>query len=98
MEQLPDIRVNPDAGNFLCGFIYYNSLSHYHEMGHGERPVIFLHVPDLTGSERKLREGWEVAVALIKALVESRRKVGVRSREAEGGVKQEDDSKNNTSA
>lgn len=97
IEQLPDVRVNPDAGNFLCGFIYYNSLAHYYKMGHGERPVIFMHVPDLTGGEGKLREGWDVAVALIKALVHSRRKIGVRSEEAEGGVKQEDDSKNNTS-
>ncbi|KZM22604.1 Pyroglutamyl-peptidase I [Ascochyta rabiei] len=100
VEELPDVRVNPDAGNFLCGFIYYNSLAHYHELNGGEaggRPVAFMHVPDLTGSEGKLREGWEVAVALIKALVDSRRKVGLRGGHAGEGAKQEDDVKNNTS-
>lgn len=98
IEQLPDVRTNPDAGNFLCGFTYYNSLSHYYEMNgaEGERPVAFMHVPDLTGSETKLRAGWEVAVALIKALVESRRKVGVRIGSAAAGAKQEDDARNNT--
>lgn len=99
IEQLPDLRISPDAGNFMCGFIYYNSLSHYYAMtgADGERPVAFMHVPDLTGSEGKLREGWEVSVALIKALVESRRKVGVRCVSASGGVEQEDDARNNTS-
>jgi hypothetical protein len=37
-----------------------------------------MHVPDLTYSEDKMREGREVAIALIKALVESKRKRGVR--------------------
>jgi pyrrolidone-carboxylate peptidase len=76
-EDAPDVRLSPDAGNFLCGFIYYNSLAHYFSIKEDERPVAFLHVPDLTHSEDKLREGWEVAVALIKALVESKRKNGV---------------------
>ncbi|KAJ4384698.1 hypothetical protein N0V86_000299 [Didymella sp. IMI 355093] len=103
VEQLPDVRINPDAGNFLCGFIYYNALAYYHtktgtsNSSPGEKPVIFMHVPDLSGSEAKLREGWEVAVALIKALVESRRKVGVGSGKTEGGgIGQEDDARNNT--
>ncbi|CAO2656135.1 Nn.00g049380.m01.CDS01 [Neocucurbitaria sp. VM-36] len=74
---MPDVRLSPDAGNFMCGFIYYNSLAHYYSYEDGKRPVVFLHVPDLSGSEEKLKEGWEVTVALIKALVESRRKVGV---------------------
>ena len=75
-EGCPDVRISHDAGNFLCGFIYYNSLAHYFGIREDERPVIFLHVPDLSKSEDALREGWEVAVALIKALVESRRKAG----------------------
>ncbi|KAF9701940.1 hypothetical protein EKO04_000748 [Ascochyta lentis] len=100
IEQLPDVRVNPDAGNFLCGFIYYNSLARYHELNRrdaGGIPVAFMHVPDLTGSEEKLIEGWKVAVALIKALVESRRTVGLGGGSFGGSAKQEDDSKNNTS-
>jgi pyrrolidone-carboxylate peptidase len=71
-----DVRISTDAGNFLCGFIYYNSLAHYFNIKKEERPVVFLHVPDLSSSEDKLREGWEATVALIKALVESRRKAG----------------------
>jgi pyroglutamyl-peptidase len=77
-EDAPDVRLSADAGNFLCGFIYYNSLAHYFSLEKAERPVAFLHVPDLSSSEDKLREGHEVAVALIKALVESKRKNGTR--------------------
>ncbi|KAK7180688.1 hypothetical protein DPSP01_011278 [Paraphaeosphaeria sporulosa] len=73
----PDVRISPDAGNFMCGFIYYNSLAHYYEKKEDERPVAFLHVPDLSDSEEKLAIGRKVAVSLIKALVESRRQVGV---------------------
>lgn len=72
-----DVRLSPDAGNFLCGFIYWNSLAHYFAMDENERPVAFMHVPDLSGSDNQLAVGREVAIALIKALVESRRKVGV---------------------
>lgn len=100
IEILPDVRLNPDAGNFLCGFIYYNSLAQYYRHGGEERPVAFMHVPDLSGSEARLREGWEVAVALIKALVESRRKEGVCCAGGKGvgvGARQEDDARNNTS-
>jgi pyroglutamyl-peptidase len=77
-EGCPDVRVSHDAGNFLCGFIYWNSLAHYFSIKGDERPVVFLHVPDLSGSADKLREGWEVTVGLIKALVENRRKAGGR--------------------
>jgi pyroglutamyl-peptidase len=73
----PDVRLSPDAGNFLCGFIYYNSLAHYFSLKENERPVAFLHVPDLSDSDEKLGTGRDVAIALIKALVESRRQVGV---------------------
>jgi pyroglutamyl-peptidase len=77
-EGCPDVRISQDAGNFLCGFIYYNSLAHYFSVKEDERPVCFLHVPDLSGSADKLREGLEVTIGLIKALVESRRKAGGR--------------------
>jgi pyrrolidone-carboxylate peptidase len=73
----PDVRNSPDGGNFMCGFIYWNSLAHYYSINeHGERPVVFLHVPDLSESPEQIEVGVGVAVALIKALVESRRKVG----------------------
>ncbi|KAF1973517.1 pyroglutamyl peptidase-like protein type I [Bimuria novae-zelandiae CBS 107.79] len=76
-EGRPDVRISPDAGNFMCGFIYYNSLATYFEQKEDERPVAFMHVPDLSDREEKLEEGREVAIALIRALVESRRLVGV---------------------
>ena len=74
----PDVRLNPDAGNFLCGFMYYNSLAVYHESKGDERPVVFCHVPDLSHSLEKFTEGRGAIIALIQALVESRRIVGVR--------------------
>lgn len=82
---VPDVRISPDAGNYMCGFIYYNSLAHYFQQKEDERPVCFMHVPDLSGSNEKLAIGRDVAVALIKALVESRRQVGV----VDGNVRME---------
>lgn len=85
----PDVRISPDAGNFMCGFIYYNSLAHYYEKEEDERPVAFLHVPDLSDSDENLAVGRKVAIALIKALVESRRQVGVVDGSARLAAKQE---------
>ena len=73
----PNVQISHDAGNFLCGFIYYNSLAHFHAINEKERPVAFMHVPDLTDSEEKMCEGRNITIELIKALVESRRKCGV---------------------
>ncbi|KAE9980753.1 hypothetical protein EG327_006445 [Venturia inaequalis] len=72
-----DIRLSSDPGNFLCGFIYYMSMSWFWRKQAKERPVMFLHVPLLTGEE-EVEEGKGVAIGLIKALVESRRELGVR--------------------
>jgi pyroglutamyl-peptidase len=96
-EDVPDVRLSFDAGNFLCGFIYYNSLAHYFSIKEDERPVAFMHVPDLSFSEDKTREGREVAIALIKALVESRRKNGVvrQSQETVSGESLTDKMDNN---
>ncbi|KAF1948206.1 peptidase C15, pyroglutamyl peptidase I-like protein [Byssothecium circinans] len=87
--EVPDVRISKDAGNFMCGFIYYNSLAHYYSIKKDEKPVVFLHVPDLSDSEEKLETGREVAIALIKALVESRREVGVVEEEWRGKAKEE---------
>ena len=57
--------------------------SHYYQQKEDERPVAFLHVPDLSSSKAKLDTGREVTIALIKALVESRRVVGVVDGSAE---------------
>lgn len=75
-DESPDVRISHDPGNFLCGFIYYASLARYLSIKKDERPVAFLHVPDLSQSRDRLNEGWEVVIALIKALVESRKEVG----------------------
>ena len=101
-----DVRTNPDAGNFLCGFLYANALAHFHRV-RGEQahsPVVFLHVPDLSnhgdrgeGAER----GSEVVIALIRALVESWSVKGARAqgqggkRDGEAEGKQDDDARNN---
>jgi pyroglutamyl-peptidase len=88
----PDVRLSPDAGNYMCGFIYYNSIAHYYSLDPTHLPVAFLHVPDLSSSKEKLDTGREVAVALIRALVESRRKVGIggmNKGKGEGTLKEE---------
>lgn len=70
-----DIRPSDDPGNYLCGFIYYYSMAWFWGRECKERPVIFLHVPDLP-SEEKIAGGREVAIGLIRAMVESRLKKG----------------------
>ncbi|KAF2105961.1 pyroglutamyl peptidase-like protein type I [Lophiotrema nucula] len=74
----PDVRISPDAGNFMCGFIYYNSLAHYYDLAGDGRPVAFLHVPDLSESQEELDTGREVTVALIRALVASFKETGAK--------------------
>jgi pyroglutamyl-peptidase len=71
-----DVRPSDDPGNYLCGFIYYCSMAWYWGKQSKERPVMFLHVPDLP-TEEQVDGGREVAVGLIRALVESRKKKGV---------------------
>jgi len=71
-----DIRPSDNPGNFLCGFIYYSSMSWFWKKQRKERPVMFLHVPDLP-RESDVEEGVMVAQGLIRALVESREKLGV---------------------
>ncbi|OIW35421.1 putative pyroglutamyl peptidase type I [Coniochaeta ligniaria NRRL 30616] len=64
-----DLRISQDAGRYLCDFIYYSSLAHLVKAGE-KRKVVFLHVPaDL--SERAIATGRELAVQLIRSLVES---------------------------
>lgn len=70
-----DIRPSDDPGSFLCGFIYYMSMSWFWKRKSEERPVMFLHVPDCP-EEKDIEVGRQVAVALIRALVESREKIG----------------------
>jgi pyroglutamyl-peptidase len=71
-----DIRPSDDPGTYLCGFLYYLSMSWFWKQGREERPVIFLHVPNLP-NENDIEQGRQVAIGLIRAVVESRRKVGI---------------------
>jgi len=76
MSQLPEgvtAEASGDAGNYLCDFIYYSSLSHFWRKNggdNGKRPVVFLHVPPQS-DEGVLQKGREVTKALIRAIVAS---------------------------
>ncbi|KAM5351705.1 hypothetical protein ACJ41O_004428 [Fusarium nematophilum] len=64
-----DLRVSEDAGHYLCDFIYFSSLA---ELWKLQRPrkVVFLHVP-ADASEQSIEHGRELAVNLIRSIVES---------------------------
>lgn len=64
-----DLRISEDAGRYLCDFIYFSSLATLYKQKR-ERKVVFLHVP-AEASERNIAQGRELAVNLIRSLVES---------------------------
>jgi pyroglutamyl-peptidase len=77
-DQAADLRCSDDPGMFLCGFIYYLSMAWYWNKGiDEERPVMFLHVPDLQ-SEKEVEQGRQVAIGMLRAMVASRMKLGKR--------------------
>ncbi|KAK3069418.1 hypothetical protein LTR53_012268, partial [Teratosphaeriaceae sp. CCFEE 6253] len=71
-----DCRPSDNAGNFLCDYTYFNSLTWFGRR-HGkleggaaaDRPVMFLHVP-AESDAAMLEQGTAVAVALIQAMVD----------------------------
>ncbi|KAL7792915.1 hypothetical protein V8C37DRAFT_379496 [Trichoderma ceciliae] len=65
-----DLRISDDAGHYLCDFIYYSSLSTCYKQGK-ERNALFFHVP-ADVSEDLIRQGQELAVNLIRSIVESK--------------------------
>ncbi|TVY27915.1 Pyroglutamyl-peptidase [Lachnellula hyalina] len=67
-----DVRVSEDAGRYLCDFIYYSSLAYLTKEEEEERRVVFLHVP-VNSDETAVNTGTEVALELIRALVQSGR-------------------------
>jgi len=71
MWQDVDIRVSEDAGRYLCDFIYFSSLAYLAQKDE-ERPVVFLHVP-VDSDEAAVETGTEVALELIRAMVQSGR-------------------------
>ncbi|KAH6606539.1 hypothetical protein Trco_005692, partial [Trichoderma cornu-damae] len=64
-----NLRISDDAGRYLCDFIYYSSLSTCYKQDK-ERKVVFFHVP-ADASETIIKQGQELAVNLIRAIVES---------------------------
>ncbi|KAL6869319.1 hypothetical protein ACO1O0_000644 [Amphichorda felina] len=64
-----DLRISDDAGHYLCDFIYYSSLAHLWKQQR-PRKLTFLHVP-ADASERNVALGRELAVNLIRAMVDS---------------------------
>lgn len=60
-----EVRGTDDVGEFLCGFIYLNSL-----LLKSDRRVLFLHVPQCS-TEGEVEIGKEVTENLIRAMVAS---------------------------
>ncbi|KAL4797701.1 hypothetical protein BDV19DRAFT_358538 [Aspergillus venezuelensis] len=63
-----DLRISEDAGRYLCEFIFYTSLSLALQEGR-DRNVAFFHVPS-SCRDKDVETGRQVAIALIKALVD----------------------------
>lgn len=66
-----DVRWSDEIGNYLCGFIYYTDLVEMKKHGKNKkRDVAFMHVPSLN-TEEELQMGVDVAVELVKAMVQT---------------------------
>ncbi|KAG6362119.1 hypothetical protein INS49_010348 [Diaporthe citri] len=69
------LKTSEDAGHFLCDYIYFNSLANCHRAEQWKR-VLFMHVPAVRPEPADLyREsidlGREIAIQLLRSLVES---------------------------
>jgi pyrrolidone-carboxylate peptidase len=64
-----DLRISDDVGSYVCGFVYYASLEYFWKKG-GDMPVVFMHVPPLTGKE-DIAKGKKAVLALIQAISET---------------------------
>lgn len=64
-----DLRISEDAGRYLCDFIYFSSMAHLYKQQRS-RKVVFFHVP-ADASERHVAQGQELAMNLIRSVVES---------------------------
>ncbi|KAF1996951.1 peptidase C15, pyroglutamyl peptidase I-like protein, partial [Amniculicola lignicola CBS 123094] len=62
-----DVRLTDDVGNYLCGFVYYDSMLEMQKKKRN-RDVLFLHVPMLE-REEEFGAGVTVTEELIKAVV-----------------------------
>jgi pyroglutamyl-peptidase len=64
-----DLRLEDDAGHYLCGFIYYAGLVERWRK-HEDQNVLFVHTKGETDDDT-VAEGREVALAVIRAAVET---------------------------
>ncbi|KAI5468146.1 hypothetical protein BGZ63DRAFT_43921 [Mariannaea sp. PMI_226] len=63
------LKLSDDVGDYVCGLVYYTSLTELAKRGEGRRNAVFLHVPPLSG-EAEIEKGKAVVEALIVALGE----------------------------
>ena len=68
-----DVRLSDDVGNYVCGFVYYTSLTELAKRGDGQRAATFLHIP-LLKTEEDIEKGERVVLALIGALANTWRR------------------------
>ena len=66
---IADVRLSNDPGHYLCGFIYYQGLVERWRK-HMDLNVLFLHTKGETDADN-VAEGREVALAVIRAAIES---------------------------
>jgi pyrrolidone-carboxylate peptidase len=66
-----DLRVSPDAGNYVCGFLYYNTMAHFFRQKASSCPVAFCHVPYIADDDPDIEIGAGILKSLIRALVDS---------------------------
>ncbi|KAF4989020.1 hypothetical protein FDECE_14843 [Fusarium decemcellulare] len=78
-----DLRISDDPGRYLCDFIYYSSLAELWKLQR-RRKVVFLHVP-ADASPESIEKGRELAVNLVRSVVESEMSRKDKLRESVGG-------------
>ena len=75
-----DLRIEADAGHYLCGFIYYAGLVERWRKQE-ERNVLFVHTKGETDDDT-VAEGREVALAVIRAAIETIEHESVKAHDA----------------
>lgn len=78
------MQLSDDAGNYLCDFIYYSSLAHLYKQQR-PRKVLFLHVP-ADPQPQLIEQGRDLAVNLIRSIVESEVAAALKKNQASGDV------------
>lgn len=71
------LRLEADAGHYLCGFIYYAGLVERWRK-HKDQNVLFVHTKGETDDDT-IEEGREVALAVIRAAIETIERESLKS-------------------